>query len=156
MNIKNEDVTNIRQLLDYMTPFCESPQIRKKYSEVVEIICKKMLVMRDHREYFIRQFESDDDWENVLIGKSLLQKKQKICKMSGFCGEDDFHYKKEDDDGWGSDECFICHWLMKDLEVSKACFYANIYVEGKPHFLTLLLCNRKRRLCTGELMMLAA
>jgi hypothetical protein len=76
-----------------------------------------MFTMRDHREFFIREFEADTDWVNVLNPDTLRSKKQKICEMSGFCADDSFEYERDDGDGWGSDECFVCHALMGDLEV---------------------------------------
>jgi hypothetical protein len=116
-HINNKDVQTLDALFDYMTPFCASPQIVNKYAGAVEIVCKKMFTMRDHREFFIREFEADSDWDNVLSASTLLPKKQKICQTSGFCEEDSFEYWREEDDGWGSDECFVCHALMEDLEV---------------------------------------
>ncbi len=74
----------------------------------------------DYYEYFILEFKSDRDWSNVLDSKSLLLKKKKLCELSGFCEESAFDYERlvgEEDEGWGSDECFVCHALMEDLEV---------------------------------------
>ena len=116
-NINNKEVQSLTALFDYLTPFCVSPQITSKYSQVVEIVCKKMFTMRDHREFFIREFEADTDWANVLSASTLLPKKQKICQTSGFCEEDSFLHEREENDGWESDECFVCHILMEDLEV---------------------------------------
>ena len=111
------EVQTLDALLDYSTPFCTSTEIRGKYSKVVEVVCLKMFTMRDHREFFIRQFEEDPDWDNVLSADTLLTKKRSICQTSGFCEEDSFEYARDEDDGWGSDQCFVCHALMEDLEV---------------------------------------
>lgn len=116
-NINNKDVQTLDAVFNYMTPFCSSPQIKGKYSKVVEVVCDKMFTMRDHREFFIREFEADTNWDNVLSPDTLLLKKQKICQTSGFCEDDSFEYTRAQDDGWGSDECFVCHALMEDLEV---------------------------------------
>jgi hypothetical protein len=110
-------VQTLDALFDYITPFCNSPEIANKYSPVVQIVCTKMFTMRDHRDFFIREFEADSDWENVLSPDTLFSKKQKICQTSGFCDEYAFVYERQVNDGWGSDRCFVCHALMEDLEV---------------------------------------
>jgi hypothetical protein len=111
----------------------------------------------EYREFFIREFEADSDWANVLNAGSLLSKKQRICQTSGFCAEDSFEYERDEDDGWGSDQCFVCHAVMEDLEVR----YAQQHTQ-RMHFLYFLLsvhaCNtkypvlciltRKKHLCT--------
>mmetsp|Transcript_5645 Transcript_5645/g.10886 ORF Transcript_5645/g.10886 Transcript_5645/m.10886 type:complete len:591 (-) Transcript_5645:2217-3989(-) len=130
-NINNKDVQTLDAVFDYMTPFCSSPQIKGKYSKVVEVVCDKMFTMRDHREFFIREFEADSNWDNVLNPDTLLLKKQKICQTSGFCEDDSFEYTREEDDCWGSDECFVCHALMEDLE-EKATLYDVVSEDNSP------------------------
>ena len=119
-HIDNKDVQTLDALFDYMTPFFASPEIATKYSEVVHMVCQNMFAKDEHREFFIREFEADSDWANVLSASTLLPKKQKICQTSGFCEEDSFVYEREEGDGWGTDECFVCHALMEDLEVGRA------------------------------------
>ena len=82
------------------------------------MVCQKLFAKDKNREFFIREFEADTDWANVLSASTLLPKKQNICQTSGFCEEDSFVFERDEDDGWGSDECFVCHALMEDLDVS--------------------------------------
>ena len=97
-----------------------------KFTKVVHMVCENMFTETKYREFFIREFESIGEWENVLNLDTLISKKQRICKTNGLCSEDSFDYEREENDGWGSDECFVCHALMEDLEVRSTCTWFEI------------------------------
>lgn len=116
-NIDNANVEYLYDVIEYQQPLCESPQIRQRYTPVVHNICEKLTDEETgFRDMFTRPFEDDFDWKNVKSRETLLPKKEQICVSSGLCDSVAFEFEVAPDQDWGSDQCFVCHALLDDLE----------------------------------------
>jgi len=116
-NIDNSDVEYLYDLVDFKQPFCESPEIIQRYTPVVKNICEKLMYEDSgNRDYFIRPFEEDTEWTNVRNAETLLPKKELICLNTGMCDPEAFEFEILPEHDWGSDQCFVCHALLDDLE----------------------------------------
>lgn len=117
-NIDNTEVEYLYDLVDLnQKPFCQSPQIVQRYTPVVGHICEKLMMEETgNRDMFSRPFEEDTDWHRVKSPETLLPKKELICVQSGMCDPVSFEFEIAPDQDWGSDQCFVCHALLDDLE----------------------------------------
>ena len=117
-NIDNTEVEYLYDLVDYkQKPFCESPQIVQRYTPVVNHVCDKVMSEdTGNRDMFTRPFEEDTDWHKVKSPETLLPKKEHICVNTGMCDPVAFEFEIMPDQDWGSDQCFVCHALLDDLE----------------------------------------
>ncbi|CAE7605947.1 unnamed protein product, partial [Symbiodinium microadriaticum] len=111
------DNPKVEYVYDLAENFCDTPVVRQKYKPIVRAMCDRLLnEAKGYRESFVRQFELDEQWDDVRNPVTLLQKKKKICTTVGMCSVESFDYNKGDDDR--SDKCFTCHALAEDLEES--------------------------------------
>jgi uncharacterized protein YaaR (DUF327 family) len=115
--IDNTEVEYIYDLVDFKQPFCESPEIVQRYNPVVQNICEKLMNEDSgNRDFFTRPFEEDSEWSKARSAESLLPKKEHICINTGMCDSVAFEFEILPEHDWGSDQCFVCHALLDDLE----------------------------------------
>lgn len=115
--IDNSDVEYLYDVVDFKQPFCETPEIIQRYSPVVSHVCTKLMHEESgNRDMFIRPFEEDPEWAKVRSAETLLPKKEQICVQSGMCDPVAFEFEILPEHDWGSDQCFVCHALLDELE----------------------------------------
>ena len=147
-NIDNYDVEYLYDLVDFQQPFCESPQITQRYTPVVKSICEKLLDEdTGYRDFFVKPFEDDTDWANVRNANTLLPKKEHICVNSGMCDPVAFEFEILPEHDWGSDECFVCHALIDDLE--DKVFLQQKVTEGSARALAKSGCDNLVRMTSA-------
>jgi hypothetical protein len=116
-NIDNSEVEYLYDLVDFKQPFCESPQIIQRYTPVVRHVCEHLMNEDSgNRDMFTRPFEEDTEWTKVRSAVTLLPKKEHICIHSGMCDPVAFEFEILPEHDWGSDQCFVCHALLDELE----------------------------------------
>jgi hypothetical protein len=107
---------------DVARGFCGNKEVRSKYGQVVEGICKSLFndESTGHLNVLLRRFEETLDWDKVSSFANIYPHVKGYCTEAMLCQPEYFEFKGEasspEEEDW-SDECFTCHAIAGHLEV---------------------------------------